>query len=75
MENQFDYINKAYRLEVQRGMIIVYDGKKCKVTGSAGNYIKARYLHNNKAIRLHPIWHVEYPKTNKLEAVKNLNQT
>ena len=60
--SEFEWVNKYYKLNVEKGIELIYQGEPCEVIGADGPYLKVRRKVDNAELLLHPTWKVEYPK-------------
>jgi hypothetical protein len=63
----FSYVNNRYGLQLKRGSIIEYKGKRGHVTHSSGGYIFVILDGEKQSRRYHPTWGITHIKNNKPE--------
>lgn len=70
MEYNFDYINSYYGLNIKRGTIASYKGKRGKVVGTSSAHVKFKIDGEKHALPYHPS-DLEYEPETKTEKVKS----
>jgi len=54
------YIRDYYKVPAKRGVFVIFNGEKMKITGSRGPYLVLRHCKTNTKYTVHPTWEMEY---------------
>ena len=56
------YIRDHYGVPAKRGMEVVAQGRKGRIVGSRGSYLRIKVDGEKNILSFHPTWEMEYPE-------------